>query len=263
MVSGTTGTNEFHPEYMTTKVTTEGCVASPSESESAFEREYDPSPLSKQRPDVHAAKAGSGHWGLPAGADDAGNAVYKDVEVFAFAACEDTLIPRRITPVTQTPGTFFLGWAWGAKTPKSGTFVYGPQVGVETAFLLPIRRPEVVYVSTNSLNGNARGVDRTWSYATPKSIQLRNYSFSLAFSLNANLAAFSFPNAAGPSGTASNQPGFNAGAMIGPQLGWQWWEGGTPKSVMFSFGVLFGYLNTSATGSGFAVGLQPGLVAQF
>lgn len=32
---------------------------------------------------------------------------------------------------------------------------------------------------------------------------------------------------------------------------------------MFSLGVMAGYINTDATGAAFAVGLQPGLVAQF
>jgi hypothetical protein len=55
---------------------------------------------------------------------------------------------------------------------------------------------------------------------------------------------------------------FNASLYVAPQFGWAWWDGGA-KRVMFSVGVMSGYINTEATGKGIVLGIQPGLVAQF
>jgi hypothetical protein len=175
-------------------------------------------------------------------------------EIAAHQACLETLIPARPVPVLQTPGSFLVGYAIG----KSSQFVYGPQVGVGAAVLFPLHRPSLKYRLAPAPSGA-----RTWTFSYPDQMRL---AADLAFSLSANLAGFTFPNASQAGGatgaTATTQQAFNIGMYLAPQIGWEWWDG-TAKRVMFSLGILAGYLNTQATGSAFIVGLQPGLVAQF
>jgi hypothetical protein len=180
-------------------------------------------------------------------------------EVAAHRACLDTLIPKRPVPLLQTPGSFFVGYAVGS---KASQFVYGPQVGIGAAVLFPLRRPSLQWRLAPALG--ADGADRAWTFSLPSEMSI---AADLAVSLTANLASFTFPNA--PSGTTASsattgatEPTFNAAFYVAPQVGWEWWDE-TAKRVMFSVGVMAGYINTQATGAAFAVGLQPGLVAQF
>jgi len=164
-------------------------------------------------------------------------------------ACKERLLPRRPIPVLETPGSFFVGYAWGK---KSKQFVYGPQVGLSGSILIPIRRPRL-----------ERGPDPSADemlFHPPRSM---SFTFDFALSLNANLAGFTFPYDEGNSST-NTQAGFNAGIYLGPQLGGAWWsDDGRGHRVAIVLGLLFGYLNTEATGSGVVLGFQPGLVAQF
>ncbi len=180
-------------------------------------------------------------------------------EAAAHAACRDTLIPKRPVPLLQTPGSFFVGYAVGS---KGSQFVYGPQVGIGAAVLFPLRRPSLQWRIAPALG--AEGADRAWTFSLPSEM---SFAADLAISLTANLASFTFPNAASATGapsatTGTTQPTFNAAFYMAPQVGWEWWDE-TAKRVMFSVGVMAGYINTQATGAAFAVGLQPGLVAQF
>jgi hypothetical protein len=181
---------------------------------------------------------------------------YASTQSAAHAACLDTLIPSRPVPVLQTPGSFFAGYAWG----KSNQWIYGPQVGLGAALLIPLHRPSLKLTAITAGPGAQVPEGSQFTYTLPPAM---TFASSLAVSLNANLAAFSFPNA--PSSVTSSgttQTAFNAGFYLAPQFGWEWWNG-TAQSVMFSIGVVAGYINTVATGSAFALGIQPGIVAQF
>lgn len=185
-------------------------------------------------------------------------------QMAAHKACLDTLIPKRPVPVLQTPGSFFAGYAWGS---KSNQFVYGPQVGIGAAVLVPLRRPSLKYILAPSVG--ASGTARRWVFALPPDM---TFAADIVVSLSANLAAFRFPNAdvATPDDTprpseaadGKSQHGVNTSLYFGPQAGWQWWDGGA-KRVMFSLGLMAGHIDTAATGSAFVLGVQPGVVAQF
>lgn len=183
---------------------------------------------------------------------------YGAAEVAAHQACLDTLLPKRPVPVLQTPGSFFVGYAWGG---NSKQWVYGPQVGVGGAVLIPWRRPSLKLKATSASGGGDVPAGTTFTFTLPSDM---SFAAALAISFNANLAAFTFPNAAASTtAQGTTQQGFNAGVYAAPQVGWMWWDGGNAKSVMFSLGIMAGYIKTDATGSAFAIGLQPGLVAQF
>jgi hypothetical protein len=184
---------------------------------------------------------------------------YNEGENAAHEACLDTLLPKRPIPLVQTPGAFFVGYAWGS---SSKQFVYGPQVGIGAAILFPLHRPSLTLEATTAPPNTALPASSTFTFSLPKDMTCAS---ALAVSLNADFASFTFPNATtaqvGTSG--STQQTFNVGIYLGPQFGWQWWEAGSVKSVMFSLGLLAGYINTQATGAAFVLGIQPGLVAQF
>ena len=184
---------------------------------------------------------------------------YASAENAAHMACLNTLIPKRPVPVLQTPGSFFAGYAWGS---KSKQFIYGPQVGVGAAILVPLHRPSLVLTAVNfDRNNPVIPTGSTFTFKLPDSM---TFAAALAFSLNANLAAFTFPNApASVTTSGTTQASVNVGIYVAPQLGWEWWDTTGAKSVMFSLGVLAGYINTDATGGAFTIGIQPGLVAQF
>lgn len=171
------------------------------------------------------------------------------------AKCLNKLIKRVPSPLLQTPGAFFVGYAWGS---KSKQFVYGPQVGIGAAILFPVRRPVLKYLG--QLDYDALQAGRV--FVLPEDM---SFTLDLAVSLNANLAAFTFPNAsdADTGDAGDTQQAFNAGVYLAPQFGGVWWADGAQKRVAFALGILAGYLNTEATGGAFVLGLQPALIAQF
>jgi hypothetical protein len=183
---------------------------------------------------------------------------YADAEKAAASACQKSLDPSRPVPVIQTPGSFFAGYAFG----KSSQFVYGPQVGIGAAILFPLHQPSLTLTATTVNPATPVIAAQTFSFALPTSM---TWSTDLAVSLDANFASFTFPNSGTASASGSGaQQTFNVGIFLAPQFGWQWWDSsGSVKSVMFSLGVLAGYINTTATGPAFALGVQPGLAAQF
>lgn len=184
---------------------------------------------------------------------------YASAEIAAHAACLDTLIPKRIVPVLQTPGSFFIGVAIN----KSPQFVYGPQVGAGVALLFPLHRPVLTPSAFSAVPGAPVPVGSTFAFELPSAM---TFASSLAVSLTANFAAFTFPNAPTTfAATGTTQTGFNAGFYVAPQFGWEWWDKVTHKtsSVMFSLGFMAGYIRTDATGGALALGVQPALAAQF
>lgn len=167
--------------------------------------------------------------------------------------CKNLLLPRRATSVTVTPGAFFLGYAWGS---KSNQFVYGPQVSVSAAYQVPFHRPNLDKVDDPT--------GKQLIYALPTSM---SYTFDMVFSFQTALAAFTFPNASSSTlgNSGSTQQGYNIGVYVAPELGWQWWSDDrkTPSKLVFTIGIMAGLINTTATGSAFALGLQPAISTQF
>jgi hypothetical protein len=180
----------------------------------------------------------------------------------ARQACTDLLIPRRPVLSLQTPGAFFVGYAWGT---KSSQFVYGPQVGIGGAVVFPLVRPSLIFQEGPS-------GDHGQTFSLPDQF---SFTLDLAASLNANLGSFTIPNAPGSSGmmptssppppaaSGTTQQAFNASIYIAPQIGGVWWDDGRERRVGLSLGLVAGYINTDATGAGFVLGFQPALVAQF
>lgn len=164
--------------------------------------------------------------------------------------CVNALMPRQPSPVLATPGAFFVGYAWGS---KSRQFVYGPQVGVSGAVEIPIRRPWLERMP------DAGG---KMVFRRPHSM---SFTFDLALSLNVNFASFTFPNQATSADTPSKtHQTFNAGAYVAPEVGWAWWtDDGRSHRIALALGVMGGLIDTDATGTAFALGFQPALVAQF
>jgi len=182
---------------------------------------------------------------------------YNSAEIAAHASCLNTLIPKRPVPFLQTPGNFFVGYIWGK---KSSQVVYGPQIGFGAAILFPLHRPNLLL---KTISAGPAGPIPPGSHFTFKLPDSMTWTTAIAVSFDANLAAFTFPNAStADTASGKTQSAFNAGLAIAPQFGWEWWDGGA-KSVMVSMGVLLGYVNTDATGAGFTIGVQPGIVAQF
>jgi hypothetical protein len=90
------------------------------------------------------------------------------------------------------------------------------------------------------------------------------WATDIAVLLDANFASFTFPNTpSASSDVGTTQQTFNVGVYVAPQFGWEWWDNGNAKSVIFFLGIAAGYINTTATGPAFALGVQPGLAAQF
>lgn len=172
------------------------------------------------------------------------------------AACRDRLLPRRPIIALETPGAFFVGYAFG----KNSQLVYGPQVGVAGAILFPIRRPFLEL---------GPSVDGKLQFRLPTSM---SFTFDLAASISVNLASFTFPNSASQPQTdievdlgsgGATEPTFNAGLYLAPQIGAAWWEDGKGRRVALALGLVLGYINTQATGPAFVLGGQPAIVAQF
>jgi hypothetical protein len=163
------------------------------------------------------------------------------------AACLKALFPTVPIVLVGTPGAFFIGRVWGSST----QWVYGPQVGVSGVIQIPLVRPGLDLVGVD---------DKKWSYQLPREM---SFVLSLDVSLSANLAAFSFPQGTTASGTSTTQSTPNIGVYIGPEFGWRWWnEKGNGGYFGFQLGLLAGYVDTQATGSGFALGIQPAIVFQ-
>jgi hypothetical protein len=182
---------------------------------------------------------------------------YNDAEIAAHQACLDTLEPSRPVPVVQTPGSFFVGYAIG----KSSQFVYGPQIGIGAAIIFPLHRPSLILTATSVTGTNPVKPGDTFQFKLPDAM---TWATDITVSLDANFAAFTFPNSSDPTASGSSaQQAFNVGLYVAPQFGWEWWDNGNARSVMFSLGILAGYINTKATGPACALGFQPGLAAQF
>lgn len=170
----------------------------------------------------------------------------------ALGLCIETLTPRRATVEVQTPGAFFLGYAWGS---KSSQVVFGPSFGLGATLGLPLRRPRLL-LGIAEAGGTA--------YRLPSEVSL---TIDLAFSLNAAVAGINTTVAP----TTNEDPatplpdrtqlGLSAGGYIGVQFGGAWYERNVPRRFALVLGVVGGYLTGhSDVGDALLLGFQPALV---